>query len=186
MKQAKPDIRRANACPPCPPEASAAARCVYWLGIGLGSGLSARAPGTWGTLGGVAAAVPLMLWGFVPFLLATIAACAAGSYICGRTSELMGVHDDPHIVWDEWAGVWLALLPTAYVYQDYMGDAVGMVFWTFILFRLFDIIKPQPIGWADKRVDGGFGILLDDVLAGLMTAAVILLLLVAWLFFAAY
>ncbi|MBR5495227.1 MAG: phosphatidylglycerophosphatase A, partial [Psychrobacter sp.] len=107
-------------------------------------------------------------------------ACLLGNSICGRTSELMGGHDNPHIVWDEWAGMWLTLLPLSY-----MGIADGN-FWqniaqiptivaiiiAFILFRFFDIIKPPPIGWADKKVAGGLGIMLDDIIAGIMAAAV--------------
>ena len=176
----KPDIRQANDCPPLPANASAFDRLVYWLGIGLGSGLPRRAPGTWGTVGALIVAIPLLSLGFVPFLMITILACLLGNSICGRTSELMGGHDNPHIVWDEWAGIWFTLLPLSY-----MGIANGS-FWqniiqiptivaiiiAFILFRFFDIIKPPPIGWADKKVAGGLGIMLDDIIAGIMAAAV--------------
>ena len=176
----KPDIRKANNCPPLPANASLPDRLVYWLGIGLGSGLPRRAPGTWGTVGGLIVAIPLLSLGFVPFLIITILACLLGNSICGRTSELMGGHDNPHIVWDAWAGMWLTLLPLSY-----MGIANGN-FWqniaqpssivaiiiAFILFRFFDIIKPPPIGWADKKVAGGLGIMLDDIIAGIMAAAV--------------
>ena len=176
----KPDIRKANDCPPLPANANMLDRVVYWLGLGLGSGLPRRAPGTWGTVGGLIVAIPLLSLGFVPFLIITILSCVIGSWICGRTSELMGGHDNPHIVWDEWAGIWLTLLPLSY-----MGIADGN-FWqniaqissivaiiiAFILFRFFDIIKPPPIGWADKKVAGGLGIMLDDIIAGIMAAAV--------------
>ena len=176
----KPDIRKANDCPPLPANANMLDRVVYWLGLGLGSGLPRRAPGTWGTIGGLIVAIPLLNLGFVPFLIITILSCVIGSWICGRTSELMGGHDNPHIVWDEWAGMWLTLLPLSY-----MGIADGN-FWqniaqtssivaiiiAFILFRFFDIIKPPPIGWADKKVAGGLGIMLDDIIAGIMAAAV--------------
>ena len=176
----KPDIRKANDCPPLPANANMLDRVVYWLGLGLGSGLPRRAPGTWGTVGGLIIAIPLLSLGFVPFLIITILSCVIGSWICGRTSELMGGHDNPHIVWDEWAGMWLTLLPLSY-----MGIADGN-FWqniaqtssivaiiiAFILFRFFDIIKPPPIGWADKKVAGGLGIMLDDIIAGVMAAAV--------------
>ena len=176
----KPDIRKANDCPPLPANANMLDRVVYWLGLGLGSGLPRRAPGTWGTVGGLIVAIPLLSLGFVPFLIITIISCVIGSWICGRTSELMGGHDNPHIVWDEWAGMWLTLLPLSY-----MGIADGN-FWqniaqtssivaiiiAFILFRFFDIIKPPPIGWADKKVAGGLGIMLDDIIAGIMAAAV--------------
>lgn len=176
----KPDIRKANDCPPLPNGASLLDRIIYWLGLGLGSGLPRRAPGTWGTIGGLIVAIPLLSLGFIPFLIITILSCLTGNLICGRTSELMGGHDNPHIVWDEWAGMWITLLPFSY-----LGIADGS-FWhnisqtssilaltiAFILFRFFDIIKPPPIGWADKKVAGGLGIMLDDIIAGVMAAIV--------------
>lgn len=176
----KPDIRKANDCPPLPNGASLLDRIIYWLGLGLGSGLPRHAPGTWGTVGGLIVAIPLLSLGFIPFLIITILSCLTGNLICGRTSELMGGHDNPHIVWDEWAGMWITLLPFSY-----LGIADGS-FWhnisqtssilaltiAFILFRFFDIIKPPPIGWADKKVAGGLGIMLDDIIAGVMAAIV--------------
>lgn len=176
----KPDIRKANDCPPLPADASMLDRVVYWLGIGLGSGLPRRAPGTWGTVGGFIVAIPLMSLGFVPFLIITLLSCIIGIWICGRTSELMQTHDDPHIVWDEWAGIWITLLPFSYMsvttdtfWQDISQSlSIIALILAFILFRFFDIIKPPPIGWADKRVAGGLGIMLDDIIAGVMAAAV--------------
>ena len=176
----KPDIRKANDCPPLPVNATLLDRTVYWLGLGLGSGLPRRAPGTWGTVGALIVAIPLLSLGFIPFFIITLLSCLLGIWICDRTSNLMGGHDNPHIVWDEWAGMWLTLLPLSY-----MGIADGD-FWqnitqtssiialliAFILFRFFDIIKPPPIGWADKKVAGGLGIMLDDIIAGIMAAAV--------------
>lgn len=185
----KPDIRKANDCPPLPANASLPDRLIYWLGIGLGSGLPRRAPGTWGTVGGLIVAIPLLSLGFVPFLIITILSCIIGIWICGRTSELMQGHDDPHIVWDEWAGMWITLLPFSYMGVaeiDFWRDIVqnfsifSMVI-AFILFRFFDIIKPPPIGWADKRVAGGLGIMLDDIIAGIMAAAVWLVVILGML-----
>ena len=176
----KPDIRKANDCPPLPANASLLDRAVYWLGIGLGSGLPRRAPGTWGSVGGLIVAIPLMSLGFVPFLIITILSCLIGIWICGRTSELMQGHDDPHIVWDEWAGIWITLLPFSYMsvsttsYWQDISQSLSIIalIIAFILFRFFDIIKPPPIGWADKKVAGGLGIMLDDIIAGVMAAAV--------------
>ena len=174
----KPDISKANDCPPLPNNASALDRMVYWLGIGLGSGLPRRAPGTWGTVGGLIIAIPLMSLGFIPFLILTILSCIVGVWICGRTSELMQGHDDPHIVWDEWSGIWITLLPFSYMgvattnfWQDVSQElSIFAIVIAFILFRFFDIIKPPPIGWADKKVAGGLGIMLDDIIAGIMAA----------------
>ena len=176
----KPDIRKANDCPPLPVGASMLDRAVYWLGLGLGSGLPRRAPGTWGTVGGLIVGVPLMSLGFIPFLLLTILSCLVGIWICGRTSELMQGHDDPHIVWDEWAGIWITLLPLSYMgiaddnfWQNVSQElSIFAIVFAFILFRFFDIVKPPPIGWADKRVAGGLGIMLDDIIAGIMAAVV--------------
>ena len=176
----KPDISKANDCPPLPVNASLLDRVVYWLGIGLGSGLPRRAPGTWGTVGGLIIAIPLLSLGFVPFLILTILSCILGVWICGRTAELMQGHDDPHIVWDEWAGIWITLLPLSYMgiaddnfWQNVSQElSIFAIVFAFILFRFFDIVKPPPIGWADKRVAGGLGIMLDDIIAGIMAAVV--------------
>lgn len=185
----KPDIRKANDCPPLPADASMLDRVVYWLGIGLGSGLPRRAPGTWGTVGGLIVAIPLMSLGFVPFLIITILSCFIGIWICGRTSELMQGHDNPHIVWDEWAGIWITLLPFSYMsvttdtfWQDISQNlSIITLVIAFILFRFFDIIKPPPIGWADKKVAGGLGIMLDDIIAGVMAAAVWFIIMLGFL-----
>ncbi len=185
----KPDIRKANNCPPLPADASMLDRVVYWLGIGLGSGLPRRAPGTWGTVGGLIVAIPLMSLGFVPFLIITILSCFIGIWICGRTSELMQGHDNPHIVWDEWAGIWITLLPFSYMsvttdtfWQDISQNlSIITLVIAFILFRFFDIIKPPPIGWADKKVAGGLGIMLDDIIAGVMAAAVWFIIMLGFL-----
>lgn len=188
----KPDIRQANDCPPLPADASMLDSIIYWLGLGLGSGLPRRAPGTWGTVGGLIVAIPLMSLGFVPFLIATILSCIVGVWICDRTSALMGGHDNPHIVWDEWAGMWLTLLPLSYTgvangnfWQNITASPIiiALVI-AFILFRFFDIIKPPPIGWADKKVAGGLGIMLDDIIAGVMAAAVWVLIYSAVFYFA--
>ena len=176
----KPDIRKANDCPPLPVGASMLDRAVYWLGLGLGSGLPRRAPGTWGTVGGLIIAIPLLSLGFIPFLILTILSCILGVWICGRTAELMQGHDDPHIVWDEWAGIWITLLPLSYIgiaddnfWQNVSQElSIFAIVVAFILFRFFDIVKPPPIGWADKRVAGGLGIMLDDIIAGIMAAVV--------------
>ena len=176
----KPDIRKANDCPPLPVGASVFDRVVYWLGIGLGSGLPRRAPGTWGTVGGLIIAIPLLSLGFIPFLILTILSCILGVWICGRTAELMQGHDDPHIGWDEWAGIWITLLPLSYMgiaddnfWQNVSQElSIFAIVFAFILFRFFDIVKPPPIGWADKRVAGGLGIMLDDIIAGIMAAVV--------------
>lgn len=183
----KPDVRKANVCPPCPPTASIWEKLIYWLGIGLGSGLPKRAAGTWGTVGGLVVAIPMLALGFWGFLAVTVVGALVGSYICGKTSDLMGVHDDPHIVWDEWVGMWVSLLPILWLHfyddallQGHQLSLLLLYFAAFVAFRFFDILKPFPIKWVDKNVSGGFGILIDDILAGLM-AGVVLIVFVSML-----
>lgn len=130
---------------------------AHFLALGFGTGLSPRAPGTVGTL----AAVPLYLamqglaapcyWGLASIFL------FAGIWICGRTGRALGVHDHGGIVWDEIAAFLLVLPFAPPLWWGYVL--------AFALFRLFDIWKPFPIGWLDARVPGGFGVMLDDVLA---------------------
>ena len=177
----KPDVRKANVCPPCPPTASVWEKLIYWLGIGLGSGLPKRAAGTWGTVGGLVVAIPMLALGFWGFLAVTVVGALVGSYICGKTSDLMGVHDDPHIVWDEWVGMWVSLLPILWLHfyddallQGHQLSLLLLYFAAFVAFRFFDILKPFPIKWVDKNVSGGFGILIDDILAGLMAGFVLI------------
>jgi phosphatidylglycerophosphatase A len=86
-----------------------------------------------------------------------------GIWICGKTAEDMGVHDDSSIVWDEVAGMLITMLAVPLSWQTVL---VG-----FMLFRFFDILKPWPISYLDKHVHGGFGIMIDDVLAGLFALA---------------
>jgi len=135
---------------------------LHWLAFGFGAGFSPKAPGTVGT---AVALLPYLLLANASILLyvvVVIAALLLGVWICGRTAEDLGVHDHGGIVWDEFVGLWIALF---LVPLDVIWITCG-----FLLFRLLDIIKPWPIKWADKRVPGGWGIMLDDVLAGIMAA----------------
>ena len=136
---------------------------VQFLAFGFGSGLSGRAPGTLGTL----MAVPLYLL-FVQASLwlysaIVFVAAIAGIWICGRASEELGVHDHSGIVWDEFVGLWVALWA---VPVEPLWIVLG-----FIVFRIFDIVKPWPIGPLDRRVQGGFGIMIDDIVAGVFSCA---------------
>ena len=135
------------------------ARPLHLLAFGFGSGLSPKAPGTMGTLVGVLIYLPLSHLPFWWYLDVTVAAIVAGIGICGWSSRQLGVHDHPGIVWDEIAGYLVTML--------WAPPGLPWMLAGFALFRLFDILKPWPIGWFDRRVQGGFGIMLDDVLAGL-------------------
>ncbi len=141
---------------------------VHFAAFGFGSGASPKAPGTVGTVAAVIIylLLPAMSWPiYLGFLLVTF---VTGIWLCGKTAEDVGVHDHGGIVWDEFVGFWLTmfLAPPGLVW----------VVLGFVLFRFFDIVKPWPIRWLDEHVHGGMGIMVDDVLAGIMALACIQLL----------
>lgn len=128
--------------------------------MGLGSGLPRKAPGTWGTVGGLVAMLPVlwlppyMAWAWV------FVGVVFGSFICGRTATELRVGDHGSIVWDEWAGIWIALALVPQTWGAWLA--------AFVLFRLFDIAKPWPVNRAEKLKPIGLGIMADDVLAGFL------------------
>lgn len=136
---------------------------VQMLAFGFGSGLATKAPGTMGTLVAIPIYYGLMMFDDGVYLSALLIVMLAGIWICGKTADDIGVHDHGGIVWDEIAGYLLTMYWATFNWQN--------VVLGFVLFRLFDIAKPWPISWVDKKVDGGLGIMLDDVLAALMAAA---------------
>jgi len=143
---------------------------IHLLAFGFGAGLSPKAPGTMGTV--VAVLIYLVLPSMPPIIYAglVLLSFVFGIWICAKTAEDLGVHDHGGIVWDEFVGYWIT-----------MFMAPSGLFWVllgFVLFRLLDIFKPWPIKWADKELAGGLGIMLDDVLAGIMGALCIQALVV--------
>lgn len=141
---------------------------IQFLALGFGSGLAPKAPGTFGTL----AAIPLYLLmsGLSPLVygLITLFFGVVGIYICGYCAKAVNVHDHPAIVWDEVVGY----LITMFMVPVSMTNIVL----GFMLFRVFDIVKPWPISLLDKKVKGGFGIMIDDVVAGFMALACLLVI----------
>jgi phosphatidylglycerophosphatase A len=137
----------------------------HWIAYGFGAGLSRRAPGTVGTL----AAVPLYLLlsplPLIWYLFALLLAFLIGVWACGKTARELNAHDPSAIVWDEFLGflVTMTAAPPGWAW----------VVAGFVLFRLFDILKPWPIRELDLRVRGGLGVILDDLLAGLLAWAAI-------------
>ncbi len=131
---------------------------VHFMAFGFGSGLAPVAPGTFGTL----AAIPLFLLmqplSLPVYLFITLLVSLVGIWICGKSSEMLGVHDHSGIVWDEFAGYFVTMIAAP---QGWIWVVIG-----FVLFRLFDIWKPWPISVLDKKVHGGLGIMVDDILAG--------------------
>jgi phosphatidylglycerophosphatase A len=134
---------------------------VLLLAFGFGSGLSPKAPGTAGTL--VAALLFPLIAGLPPlyYLFFLVIICILGVGICGRAANKLGVHDHGGIVFDEFAGLWLAMFSFPATWQWLLAG--------FVLFRFFDIVKPWPIRWLDRRVAGGLGIMVDDLVAGAFT-----------------
>ena len=142
---------------------------LHLLSFGFGSGLMPVAPGTFGTL---AAVLPYLLLARLPlpvYGLVVLAGFALGIYLCQYTSAALGVHDHPAIVWDEFIGFWITMIAAPLSWKWIL---IG-----FVLFRVFDIVKPWPVGVADARLKGGLGIMFDDVLAGLYALACMQLLM---------
>ena len=138
---------------------------VLWLTV-FGAGLLRPAPGTWGSV--VALAVwwwglsewPVLTQGLVVVVYSLVSWC-----VCAKFLHRTGLHDEPQIVADEVAGLWLALL------------FVPVTWWAgllaFALFRLFDIAKPSLIGWLDRNTKGGLGVMADDLAAGLAAGLIV-------------
>ncbi|AMN47514.1 phosphatidylglycerophosphatase [Steroidobacter denitrificans] len=139
---------------------------VHLLAFGFGAGLSPWAPGTFGTLVAVPIVAFVMQFGLLVHAVCTIGAALAGIHICGESARRLGAHDHPGIVWDEIVGFSVTMLAASYEWYWLAGG--------FILFRLFDILKPWPIREADHRLSGGLGIMLDDIIAGIFAAAILL------------
>lgn len=135
----------------------------HFLSLGFGSGLAPFAPGTWGTLVAVPLYLLLVELSFPLYLLVILLSFGVGVYLCGYTSKALGVHDHSGIVWDEWVGFWITMIAVPVTWQWILAG--------FVLFRFFDIVKPWPVRVADEKMKGGFGIMIDDVLAGLYALA---------------
>jgi phosphatidylglycerophosphatase A len=139
---------------------------IHFLALGFGSGLAPKAPGTFGSL----AAIPLV-WlcasalSLPVYICVAVIACVAGIYICGKTATDMQVHDHGAIVWDEIAGMLCVFIALPITWETLV---LG-----FILFRWLDIQKPLFIGWIDRNFNDGLGIMLDDIVAGLVACGLL-------------
>ncbi|OZB81418.1 MAG: phosphatidylglycerophosphatase A [Halothiobacillus sp. 13-55-253] len=148
---------------------------VLWLAFGFGSGLAPKAPGTFGTLPGIALAwligvlaTSLAVPAGYLMAAAVLLLTPIGVFLCGKASEKLGVHDHGGIVFDEIVGV---LIPFILIPVTPLN-----LLWGFVAFRVFDVLKPWPISWLDRRVSGGLGIMVDDLLAGIFALAALLIL----------
>ncbi|MDH5357845.1 MAG: phosphatidylglycerophosphatase A [Gammaproteobacteria bacterium] len=136
-------------------------RPACFFGLGFGSGLAPFAPGTFGTL----AALPIY-WlmkdlTVAIYLTITIVAFIVGIWICQQSADWLGKEDPSAVVWDEIVGYLVTMIAAPTGWQWMLAG--------FFLFRFFDILKPWPISWADKKLHGGLGIMVDDVIAGLFS-----------------
>ena len=138
---------------------------VLFLAFGFGSGLAKKMPGTMGTLAAIPVYLAFIETNFWIYSVLTILVSVSGIWICEIAAKRLGEHDYGGIVWDEVAGF---LITMWWVPFSWNAVLVG-----FILFRIFDILKPWPIKWIDQKVDGGLGIMLDDILAGVLAAVVL-------------
>lgn len=140
------------------------AGCIAtWFGVGL----LPRAPGTWGSLAALPVGWAIAYLGGLPALIAaTLVVSLAGCWAAERYIRAHGQDDPGDIVVDEVAGQWLTLLPAA--------TDVGLFAAGFVLFRIADIFKPWPASWADRRLKGGLGAMIDDLFAGVYAGLAVL------------
>lgn len=158
-----------------------APRLAWWIATGFGSGYLKPAPGTWGSLAGLAAWLLMVrvtqalgVGGQWILLAAPVALILLAVWAADRVVKETGQKDPAYIVADEWAGMWVALTPLLFTVtvlpQPWPLWAARLVA-PFLLFRLFDIWKPGAVDTA-QRLPGGWGVVMDDVLAGLLAALI--------------
>ncbi len=141
-------------------------RPEHWLAYGFGAGLSPMAPGTMGTLVAIPIYLVLANLPSLVYAVALAALIAVGIWACGKVAAESDEDDPPAIVWDEVVGFLVAMAAAPVV-------SLAWIIMGFLLFRLFDIYKPWPVSWAEKRLKGGLGIVADDLIAGAMTWVVL-------------
>lgn len=132
---------------------------IHFLSLGFGSGLFPRFPGTVGTLAAIAVYFPMQYLPWYWYLGCVLLFFVCGVGLCSYTAKALGEHDHGAIVWDEIVGYLLTMFMAP---SGWLWILIG-----FVLFRIFDILKPWPISWFDQHVHGGVGIMLDDVIAAI-------------------
>ncbi len=141
----------------------------HLLAVGFGSGFSSVMPGTIGSLAAIPFWLLLIQLPWQLYLLLVIFAICIGVHICHQTAKYMRLHDHGSIVWDEFVGMWITLMSLPV--NNWQWLIVG-----FVIFRILDIGKPWPICWFDSNFQGGIGIMIDDIIAGVVSAGIIYLL----------
>lgn len=132
----------------------------YWIATGFGLGRLPLVPGTWGTLGGVVLYLLLLPFSWPIYCLTLVVSFVFGCWLCEKVAQDMKIHDHASVVWDEIVGYIVSMLA--------VPRGAGWMLAGFILFRIFDILKPWPIGEIDAKMKTGIGMMLDDVAAGLV------------------
>jgi phosphatidylglycerophosphatase A len=143
----------------------------YFIGYGLGTGLLPKMPGTWGTLLAIPVYLVMARFNWEAYLIILLLITIYAVSVSDSLSKEIGLHDDPGMNVDEIVGYLVTMLIAP---NTWAAIILG-----FVYFRVFDIWKPWPIRWVDDKVKGGFGMILDDLLAGI--AAMLLLNLSFWL-----
>ncbi len=143
---------------------------AHWIAQGFGSGLSRIMPGTSGTLFAWLSYIVLSArWPdiFTPsnWLSVIAAGFMIGIWACEKTGHDLGIADHGSMVWDEIIAFWLVLVFV-------MPAGLSTQIWAFIWFRFFDMVKPAPIGYFDRHLKGGFGVMWDDIVAAFYTLLV--------------
>ena len=138
---------------------------AHFAAFGFGSGCAPKAPGTAGTAVAVLLYLPLQFLPLYAYILMLLVTFILGVWLCDKASKFLGVHDHGGIVWDEFVGYWVTMILAP---PGWEWIVLG-----FILFRIFDIWKPQPIRYFDRHVHGGLGIMIDDVWAGIYALIVL-------------
>jgi phosphatidylglycerophosphatase A len=148
---------------------------AHFLGFGFGSGLFPFMPGTMGSLAAIPLVIAMSYLAIVPYLIVTLIAAVVGITICQKVSDDLGAHDHGAIVWDEIAGMMIVFIAVPITWHSLIMG--------FLLFRFFDILKPWPISFLDKNVHGGWGIMIDDLVAGLFSLVCLHLIYIGLAYF---
>ena len=158
---------------PKPPRELILTTPEHLIAFGFGAGLMPKAPGTAGTLVALPFWLVLCWLPWPAYAGAALVLYVFGVWVCGASARLLGVHDYPGIVFDEIVGFLIACAPLLPALGASRGPMWAWLIAAFALFRLFDIWKPWPIRTLDRRLHGGNGIMLDDAVAGLYTAVLL-------------